>query len=345
MRRVYRVHRVGSGTYVDASDGSSALTEVPRFGDPEKLAPAGSLLAPMPGLVRRVLVEVGAAVTAGQPLLVLEAMKMEQTVAAPAAGVVAELRAKAGEQVAAGQVLAVVESEPSRSEPSRSEPSRIEHRRDQGLAMPVDMAALAADLAAESAVTRALVTGLDETGWRTPTPAAGWDIGDQIGHLAYFDEVAVQSAVRPDEFRAELAAAQAAGGIDPDIIATRYRDRTGAQLLAWFDTARADAARDLRKPRSATTAALVRARHERRVVADRAAHGDLGAHPGHRRRARRHPRTHPSAASRRAHRRRRARLQLRRPRPDPARAPRCASSWPPRTAPCGPGARPTPGTG
>jgi propionyl-CoA carboxylase alpha chain len=110
IRRVYRVHRVGPDTYVDASDGSSALTEVPRFGDPEKLAPAGSLLAPMPGLVRRVLVEVGAVVTAGQPLLVLEAMKMEQTVAAPAAGVVAELRAKAGEQVAAGQILAVVET-------------------------------------------------------------------------------------------------------------------------------------------------------------------------------------------------------------------------------------------
>jgi acetyl/propionyl-CoA carboxylase alpha subunit len=109
IRRVYRVHRVGPGTYVDASDGSSALTEVPRIGDPDKLAPAGSLLAPMPGLVRRVLVEVGAVVTAGQALLVLEAMKMEQTVAAPAAGVVAELRAKAGEQVAAGQVLAVVE--------------------------------------------------------------------------------------------------------------------------------------------------------------------------------------------------------------------------------------------
>ena len=110
IRRVYRVHRVGPDTYVDASDGFSALTEVPRFGDPEKLAPAGSLLAPMPGLVRRVLVEVGAVVTAGQPMLVLEAMKMEQTVAAPAAGVVAELRAKAGEQVAAGQVLAVVEA-------------------------------------------------------------------------------------------------------------------------------------------------------------------------------------------------------------------------------------------
>ena len=106
--------------------------------------------------------------------------------------------------------------------------------------MPVDMAALAADLAAESAVTRALVTGLDETGWRTPTPAVGWDVRDQIGHLAYFDEVAVQSAVRPGEFRAELAAAEANGDIDPGIIATRYRDRTGAQLLAWFDTARTE---------------------------------------------------------------------------------------------------------
>ncbi len=41
-RRVYRVHHVQTVTYVDASDGSSALSEVPRFGDPEKMAPAGS---------------------------------------------------------------------------------------------------------------------------------------------------------------------------------------------------------------------------------------------------------------------------------------------------------------
>ena len=105
--------------------------------------------------------------------------------------------------------------------------------------MPVDMTALAADLAAESAVTRALVAGLDEAGWRTPTPASGWDIADQISHLAYFDEVTVQSAVDPGQFKAELAAAEADGGINPDTIAARFRDRTGAQLLAWFDTARA----------------------------------------------------------------------------------------------------------
>ena len=102
--------------------------------------------------------------------------------------------------------------------------------------MPVDMSALAADLAAETAVTRALVAGLDEAGWRTPTPAVGWDIADQISHLAYFDEVAVRAAVHPDEFRAELPAAL--DGVHPDTIAARYRDRSGAQLLAWFEDAR-----------------------------------------------------------------------------------------------------------
>ena len=104
--------------------------------------------------------------------------------------------------------------------------------------MPVDMTALAADLAAESAVTRALVAGLDEPGWHTPTPAAGWDIADQISHLAYFDEVTVRSALHPAEFEAELAAAR--DGVNPDAIAARFRDRSGAQLLNWFDTARAD---------------------------------------------------------------------------------------------------------
>jgi uncharacterized protein (TIGR03084 family) len=100
--------------------------------------------------------------------------------------------------------------------------------------MPVDMTALAADLAAESAVTRALVEDLDEAAWQTPTPAAGWNIKDQISHLAYFDEAAVQSAVRPDEFAA------APQNVDPDALAARYRVRPGADLLAWFDTARAE---------------------------------------------------------------------------------------------------------
>jgi uncharacterized protein (TIGR03084 family) len=106
--------------------------------------------------------------------------------------------------------------------------------------MPVDMSTLAGDAADETAVTRALVAGLDEPGWRLMTPAAGWTIADQISHLAYYDEMALDSAVRPEEFAAHLAAALASGeAIDPDAIAARYRDRTGAQVLTWFDAARA----------------------------------------------------------------------------------------------------------
>ena len=104
--------------------------------------------------------------------------------------------------------------------------------------MPVDMAALAGDVRAESAVTRGLISGLDDAGWHTPTPAAGWDITDQVSHLAYFDEMTVTSAVDPEAFIAERIAAEAAGGIDPDTIAARFHDLSGARMLDWFDSAR-----------------------------------------------------------------------------------------------------------
>ncbi|NMI00755.1 TIGR03084 family metal-binding protein [Pseudonocardia acidicola] len=115
--------------------------------------------------------------------------------------------------------------------------------------MPVTrdfMDALADDLAAESAALRALLAGLDEDDWRRDTPAAGWTIADQVSHLAHFDDVAVQSATDPEAFRTELEKAVAAGGIDPDQIAERYRELTGMQLLAWFDDARARLIRDFR---------------------------------------------------------------------------------------------------
>ena len=51
-----------------------------------------------------------------------------------------------------------------------------------------------ADLAAEGERLDALVAGLDEAGWRTPTPAAGWDVAAQVAHLAWTDEVAVKAA-------------------------------------------------------------------------------------------------------------------------------------------------------
>ena len=110
-RRRYRVHRVGMALYVDSSDGSLALTEVERFPDPGDQVHVGSLLAPMPGNVVRVEVAVGDVVEAGQPVVVLEAMKMEHTVRAPARGTVTALHAQPGDQVDAQQALAVLDEE------------------------------------------------------------------------------------------------------------------------------------------------------------------------------------------------------------------------------------------
>jgi biotin carboxyl carrier protein len=65
--------------------------------------------APMPGSIHAVHVAAGQAVDAGDPIVTLEAMKMEHAVVAPIAGTVAELAARGGDQVARGDVLAVVE--------------------------------------------------------------------------------------------------------------------------------------------------------------------------------------------------------------------------------------------
>jgi propionyl-CoA carboxylase alpha chain len=96
---------------VDSGLGPVSLRPVPRFTDPAAQAGAGSLLAPMPGTVVRIGVSVGDQVAQGQPLLWLEAMKMEHVISAPAAGIVAELPVAAGQQVEVGSVLAVVKPE------------------------------------------------------------------------------------------------------------------------------------------------------------------------------------------------------------------------------------------
>ncbi|WP_442914124.1 ATP-binding protein [Kribbella sp. NBC_00359] len=111
VRRTFEVAAYDGLVCVDSSLGSVALTPVERFTDPSQQVAAGSLVAPMPGIVIRVGVQVGDEVEQGQPLLWLEAMKMEHTIAAPADGIVGALMVQAGQQVEVGAVLAVVGEE------------------------------------------------------------------------------------------------------------------------------------------------------------------------------------------------------------------------------------------
>ncbi|MFE2288223.1 biotin carboxylase N-terminal domain-containing protein [Streptomyces sp. NPDC059443] len=125
VRRVFHVKRnsntsgagsvVGAEIYVDSVLGAHTLTPVPRFADPQDRTEPGSLLAPMPGTVVRVAegLAPGSPVTAGQPLLWLEAMKMEHRILAPASGTLTALHAVTGQQVEFGALLAVVQEESS----------------------------------------------------------------------------------------------------------------------------------------------------------------------------------------------------------------------------------------
>jgi propionyl-CoA carboxylase alpha chain len=110
VQRTFAVAHYDGEVHVDGPDGAVRFTVVDRFPDPADAVAAGSLLAPMPGSVARLAVAVGDTVTAGQPVLWLEAMKMQHQIVAPADGVVAELPVQQGQQVDVGAVLAVVSS-------------------------------------------------------------------------------------------------------------------------------------------------------------------------------------------------------------------------------------------
>ncbi|MEU4562506.1 biotin carboxylase N-terminal domain-containing protein [Actinoplanes sp. NPDC023936] len=111
IRLAVLVHRVGDVSYVDSPEGSVTLREISRFPLPAPEATESSLIAPLPGAVRRILVVPGQRVRAGELLLTLEAMKLEHPVHAPAAGVVASLPVHPGAEVDMGELLAVLDPE------------------------------------------------------------------------------------------------------------------------------------------------------------------------------------------------------------------------------------------
>src|SRR4051812_21280948 len=110
-RRLRIVGAEGPCVDVDGDGWSVSLHAVPRFPDAAAAVQEGSLIAPMPGAVVALHVAEGDTVRAGQPLLVLEAMKMQHPVVAPAPGAVRSLTVAVGAQVDAGALLAVIEQE------------------------------------------------------------------------------------------------------------------------------------------------------------------------------------------------------------------------------------------
>ena len=100
------VYRHGEDTHVFTPQGATRVLLIDAFAHAgEAAADTGRLTAPMPGKLLSFAVKAGDSVTRGQALAVLEAMKMEHTIAAPADGVVQELMSAPGDQVAEGAEL------------------------------------------------------------------------------------------------------------------------------------------------------------------------------------------------------------------------------------------------
>ncbi len=100
------VYAQGEVDHVFTPQGATQITAIDLLAHAgESAAEGGRLTAPMPGKVVSFAVKTGDSVTKGQPLAVMEAMKMEHTIAAPADGVVQELLYAPGDQVTEGAEL------------------------------------------------------------------------------------------------------------------------------------------------------------------------------------------------------------------------------------------------
>ncbi|NHZ70147.1 MAG: ATP-grasp domain-containing protein [Proteobacteria bacterium] len=108
VRTTFSVHISGDVIYVDSPRGSSRFDHEPRFASDERSIVHGALVARTPGVVVSVAVAVGDTVAAGETIIVIEAMKMEQTVVASVNGRVEVIHHRVGDQVQAGAVLAEI---------------------------------------------------------------------------------------------------------------------------------------------------------------------------------------------------------------------------------------------
>ncbi|MCL1594255.1 MAG: TIGR03084 family metal-binding protein [Actinomycetia bacterium] len=90
------------------------------------------------------------------------------------------------------------------------------------------------DLQAEQQALDTVIGAIDPSAWRLPTPAPAWDVGDQIGHLTFFDERAAMAIRDEEAFSAELDRASAdMGAYMASHLATARSSSPREQLNQW----------------------------------------------------------------------------------------------------------------
>jgi uncharacterized protein (TIGR03084 family) len=94
------------------------------------------------------------------------------------------------------------------------------------------------DLAAEASDLIDVLADLSDEQWVLPTPAEGWDIHDQVVHLAFFDEIAALGFTHPEAFDDLGAELLAAGDDYVDRASHDRRDMPPTEVLEWFRASR-----------------------------------------------------------------------------------------------------------
>jgi acetyl/propionyl-CoA carboxylase alpha subunit len=116
ITRCYQIKETGDEIFVHSPTASLAITRLPRHPRPVSATDRESANSPMPGQVLRVLVREGQQVKTGDSLVVLEAMKMEQTIRTTIDGVVKSILVVTGQVVVPGQMLVQMSAQENRNE-------------------------------------------------------------------------------------------------------------------------------------------------------------------------------------------------------------------------------------
>ena len=111
ITRTYEIKQAGDEIFVHSPTTSLAIARLPRHPRPASATQRESANSPMPGQVLRILVQEGQQVKTGDSLVVLEAMKMEQTIRTSMDGVVKSILVVAGQVVTPGQMLVQISAQ------------------------------------------------------------------------------------------------------------------------------------------------------------------------------------------------------------------------------------------